>query len=473
MSNSTILRLKSQSFTPPRPFALPESKVARRAPADPIAIPPVEFDDTEHEQPFIKPAAIPETTPEAEKPVKPVIDSPAEGEVEAEIEAEIGEEPDPVLDDARDTPPVLADTLVAESEPKFSLKKRIAFLLAAIAVPALATPSEFGALPGPAPTEAEILAPQNPGMPFEQAGMSFPGSAFFYVDTGSEDELVALPTADPFNSGGEFGRDIGSLIDAGPAAAAFYVAGSATSQARAQTCLAQAVWYEAGPESEAGQRAIAQVVLNRVAHPRWPASVCGVVYEGSQRSSGCEFGFTCNGNLARKPAGESWTRAQGIARQALDGKTFAPIGLATHYHTRWLTPYWTSSLKPIGSIGAHQFYRLKGATGEKNAFTGTYSGIEPAVGGRVPRAPAASPVNGGSPGYVPPPAPRRASRPSRTAAPAAAQAPAPETGTAPAAPAIAAPPLRRAGDVKPEYSNAGQWKKKPAGAAAQSPSEDR
>ena len=72
-------------------------------------------------------------------------------------------------------------------------------------------------------------------------------------------------------------------------------------RARALDCLTSAIYYEAGQESTDGQRAVAQVVLNRVRHPAFPASVCGVVYEGSTRATGCQFTFTCDGSLARAP----------------------------------------------------------------------------------------------------------------------------------------------------------------------------
>ena len=121
-------------------------------------------------------------------------------------------------------------------------------------------------------------------------------------------------------------------------------------------CLASAVYYEARSESEDGQRAVAQVVLNRVRHPNYPKSVCGVVYQGSNRSTGCQFTFTCDGSLARRPAADGWARARRIAAEALDGRGYSPIGNATHYHTKAVNPYWSGSLARLGSLGAHIFY---------------------------------------------------------------------------------------------------------------------
>src|SRR3546814_17339709 len=67
-------------------------------------------------------------------------------------------------------------------------------------------------------------------------------------------------------------------------------------------CLTAAIYYEAAQESESGKRGVAQVVLNRARHPAFPSSICGVVYQGSERKTGCQFTFTFDGSLARKPS---------------------------------------------------------------------------------------------------------------------------------------------------------------------------
>jgi hypothetical protein len=139
-------------------------------------------------------------------------------------------------------------------------------------------------------------------------------------------------------------------------------------------CLAAAVYYEAASETVTGQRAVAQVVLNRVRHPAFPKSVCGVVYQGSERRTGCQFTFTCDGSLARMPSRAGWDRARGIALAALAGYVEPSAGTATHYHTTWVVPYWAWSLDKIAVMGAHIFYRWKGYWGRRAAFNGTYAG---------------------------------------------------------------------------------------------------
>lgn len=155
-----------------------------------------------------------------------------------------------------------------------------------------------------------------------------------------------------------------------------FAAGDAQDRWRALQCLTAAIYYEAASEPENGQRAVAQVVLNRVAHPAFPKTVCGVVYQGSERP-GCQFSFACDGAMARRPMPVVWDRVRRIAAQALDGQVFAPVGLATHYHTSAVHPGWADSLAFIGTIGAHRFYRWSGAAGLQAAFRGIYHGGEP------------------------------------------------------------------------------------------------
>ncbi|CAN5416081.1 hypothetical protein BH10PSE2_BH10PSE2_09950 [soil metagenome] len=151
------------------------------------------------------------------------------------------------------------------------------------------------------------------------------------------------------------------------------------SYGRALDCLTAAVYYEAGAETPEGQAAVAQVVLNRVRHPAYPHTVCGVVFQGSERATGCQFTFTCDGALARIPAAEPWARARAVATAALNGRVMAAVGTATHYHTDWVAPYWAPKLAKIVQIRTHIFYRWNGAWGMPAAFTGTYVGAEPVI----------------------------------------------------------------------------------------------
>jgi hypothetical protein len=164
-----------------------------------------------------------------------------------------------------------------------------------------------------------------------------------------------------------------------PAASSFVVRGRTPLDGlRSLDCLSQAIYYEAANESEEGQRAVAQVVLNRVRHPAWPNTVCGVVYQGPMRpGGGCQFTFTCDGSLMRRAGGVQWLRARRLASEALAGATFAPVGLSTHYHANYVFPSWAPRLAKTIQIGAHIFYSLPGQWGQRRAFSDVYAGGEP------------------------------------------------------------------------------------------------
>lgn len=176
-----------------------------------------------------------------------------------------------------------------------------------------------------------------------------------------------------------------------PAARPLILKAGAEDYGRAVDCLAAATWYEAG-DDPVGQRAVAQVVLNRMRHPAFPKSVCGVVFQGEERRTGCQFTFTCDGAMRRTPAPAAWGRAQTIARQALSGAVFARVGHSTHYHTDWVVPYWSSSLDKVAEVNTHLFFRWTGWWGTPPAFRRGYAGSEPVIA----KMAALSPFHGGT-----------------------------------------------------------------------------
>ncbi|GAD48201.1 hypothetical protein NT2_02_02830 [Caenibius tardaugens NBRC 16725] len=248
--------------------------------------------------------------------------------------------------------------------------QRLAVLAAAIAVPAFATPASWDL-----PTYADSAEAATATLGFETPGESFPGSAFYYL---ADDGIMPAATAGApaFQTGAHWDSEEPAPAIANTARPLF-AAGSPTDEARALHCLTQAIYYEAASESDAGQRAVAQVVLNRVSHPAYPNTVCGVVYQGSERRTGCQFTFTCDGSLARTPSRFAWDRAHAAAQAALAGAVYAPVGLATHYHTIQVHPYWAPSLNRLTTIGAHIFYSWRGNAGRPAAFSDRYIGNEP------------------------------------------------------------------------------------------------
>ena len=191
-------------------------------------------------------------------------------------------------------------------------------------------------------------------------------------------EPVEFQSVDP-NDARAFNATVPFSTLPNPAARPFRFSGSTDARLRAIDCLAVAELYEAGDDSD-GERAVAQVVLNRVRHPAFPKSVCGVVFQGSDRTTGCQFTFACDGAMARwRPSDVAWKRAREIAIAALNGAVFAKVGYATHYHTDWVVPYWSSSLDKIAAVKTHLFFRWTGWWGTPAAFARSVSGDEPNI----------------------------------------------------------------------------------------------
>jgi len=167
-----------------------------------------------------------------------------------------------------------------------------------------------------------------------------------------------------------------SVFDAAQAKPFFFV-GSVSDRDNAITCLAAAAWYEAGNDPEA-QRSVIQVVLNRLKHPNFPKTICGVVLQGAQRSTGCQFTFTCDGSLVhRRPSSAAWNMARLRAQAALDGSIDTNVMQATHYHADYVAPWWSQHLEKLAKVGRHIFYRWPGVEGR---LTG-----KPSIGEGVPQ----------------------------------------------------------------------------------------
>jgi hypothetical protein len=278
-------------------------------------------------------------------------------------------------------PKPTSPTKQRRSFAKLTIREQILtafFLISLVLIPATMPQSSV---------DAQQFSPSDPRLQsVERAEENFAGSAFYFIDPD-----YAIPQnyggfgVDPLAEAGAGTIDglpdiSGNNPDQASSAhlirqTAFH--GSTIDDSRALYCLAQAIYYEAGMEPDAGQRAVAQVILNRVRHPSYPSTVCGVIYQGSERATGCQFTYTCDGSLRRKAASFHWNRAKKVAAEALAGKSYTTVGTATHYHASYVYPYWAPSLRFLGTIGAHRFYSWKGNAGKASAFSQRYSGGEP------------------------------------------------------------------------------------------------
>lgn len=243
-----------------------------------------------------------------------------------------------------------------------------------------------------------VYAGEAPPAAFAAASITLPIEVA--AATSPEMALAELPDAEPVPlqpalAGDTAARNAAIPFTSAPnprAPSVVFRAATAWDQQRSLQCLAEAVYYEARSESEEGQRAVAQVVLNRVRHPTYPNSVCGVVYQGPMRAGGgCQFTFTCDGSLAITPRGFGWARARAIAASALSGGVFAPVGMATHYHTHQVLPSWAYKLAKSAVIGSHNFYRLQGGWGAPAAFRARYAAHEPSPAAMIAARPVSMP----------------------------------------------------------------------------------
>lgn len=251
---------------------------------------------------------------------------------------------------------------------------------ALIAVIAVSTHATFRAIAAPQLAVAVPL-PSRTGYEAED---HFPGAAYLYA---ADDHAAPASGATGTAALPDLPIPTDAIALSGPpdrtvtAAQPFSTRlASAIDRGRALECLTAALYYEAASEADDGERAIAQVILNRVRHPAFPATICGVVYQGTDRPSGCQFSYACDGSMARIPSKPQWNRALHIAAAALNGSVFAPVGEATHYHTYAVTPAWNRSLVMTAAVGAHFFHRWQGYWGTPQAFRQIYRGGEPVPG---------------------------------------------------------------------------------------------
>lgn len=161
---------------------------------------------------------------------------------------------------------------------------------------------------------------------------------------------------------------IPALAAAVTAARPFVLQVGTTERQRAKRCLSLAIYYEAALEPRDGQEAVAQVILNRVRDPNFPNSVCGVVFQGAELTTSCQFSFTCDGSMRRGVQQSAWRRARAIAGEALSGYVMGEVGNATHFHTTGVAPGWRSNMIRVAQVGTHLFYRFGGRNGDAGAF---------------------------------------------------------------------------------------------------------
>ncbi len=127
-------------------------------------------------------------------------------------------------------------------------------------------------------------------------------------------------------------------------------------------CLAQAIYHEARGESEVGQLAVANVIVNRARSGKFPSTLCGVIYQNAEKGyHRCQFTFACDGRSDAPGERRAWARSAALAKDvyaefALGDAVGAIPGSALYYHTTNVRPSWANTYSAVARIGSHIFY---------------------------------------------------------------------------------------------------------------------
>lgn len=127
-------------------------------------------------------------------------------------------------------------------------------------------------------------------------------------------------------------------------------------------CLAQAIYHEARGESEAGQLAVANVIVNRARSGKFPSTLCGVIYQNADKGRyRCQFTFACDGRNDVPGERRAWIRSAALASSVYaefaTGEIVGAVPVSTlYYHTTAVNPSWASTYNAVARIGSHIFY---------------------------------------------------------------------------------------------------------------------
>jgi spore germination cell wall hydrolase CwlJ-like protein len=181
--------------------------------------------------------------------------------------------------------------------------------------------------------------------------------AWYCLDKGAVAFYAALPL--PFVLLGLLGYFLTQDHHERVVAAAVASEGAASRDAELR-CLAENVYYEARGEPLAGQYAVAEVTMNRVASSIFPKSVCEVVHEkrwdARRRRDVGAFSWTEIDSLGR-PRGAAWHQAREVATAVYDGAHTPSVPNALYYHAKYIKPSWAKPSRRVATIGSHVFYR--------------------------------------------------------------------------------------------------------------------
>lgn len=124
-------------------------------------------------------------------------------------------------------------------------------------------------------------------------------------------------------------------------------------------CMADNIYYEAAMEPAEGKIAVAQIVMNRVAHPEFPKDPCKVIYQKNTFTNAvvCQFTWLCDGSVNRRPIRQDlWDESYRAAQMVMmEGFRLPSLEHALFYHADYVNPQWKKEV--VAKIGRHIFYK--------------------------------------------------------------------------------------------------------------------
>lgn len=150
------------------------------------------------------------------------------------------------------------------------------------------------------------------------------------------------------------------ILSGGSVVEARGTAPGAINSARELRCLALNIYFEARSEPKAGKFAVGHVVMNRVAHRRFPKSICNVIRQGGyKRRHRCQFSWWCDGRSDKPRDVSAWDESRRIAAAIYTGTSDDPTDGALWYHADYVKPNWRSDFQRGPKIGRHVFYAIE------------------------------------------------------------------------------------------------------------------
>lgn len=204
----------------------------------------------------------------------------------------------------------------------------------------------------------DVNAVQQPGELNSEVLMGYIARGSFGGSNGALSAIASFAPSNTQQPSGLTSQILAKYVDEG-----FLPTAKRIEQANAEReCLAQAIYHEARGESEEGQLAVANVIVNRARSGKFPSTLCGVIYQNADKGRyRCQFTFACDGRADTPGERRAWARSAALAEtvyaEYAKGEKLGSLPRsALFYHTTAVSPSWSHTYSQIAQIGSHIFY---------------------------------------------------------------------------------------------------------------------